>query len=558
MKNKYVRKAMVILLAGVMAAGTAACGRSSSEPAKEETQTDAVPEEEKEETPAGKEDTDAGEETSAEGEKVVTALISDGLNPELADTIQASEDMCLYEMIYEPLVKYGEGGEIEPALAQSWEISEDGVSYTFHLRQDAKFSDGTDFNADSVIWNTNRWKDANVTGFSAPLKEAKKIDDYTVELEFEYAAYPCLIELTYPRPLRMQGESALDEEGNFKQMVGTGEWMIESYEPDKEVVLVPNPYYYGEKPKVDKVILKEIPDGQSRCMALQSGEADISIADIPAENQSVIAADDSLETYSFDGTLSFFLIENYDNPKLQDVKVRQALNYALDRQTMVDSLLDGTGTAATGLMTPNTPYETEENTKGYPYDPEKTKELLAEAGYEDSDGDGIVEKDGEPLTFTLTFQTEEYSAWKSVCEFIQSEYAKSGIGIELNQVESGAYYDAIWDTRDFELIIYRSYEDSWNPHGFIKGMFYYDDDVTAVCWQDKELSDLIADVLGKTDEKEKQEGWDAIFKNINENAYTVPLYYPTREFVYNKRLTGVTKAPTYYEAIEWNLLDKTE
>lgn len=544
MKNHYFKKLLAVVLAGTMMLSFGGCSESDSADSGEKTES-------------SEETKEASEEKSKEeaGEKVVTALVAEGLNPDMADAIQSSEDMRLYEMVYEPLVKYGEGGEIEPCLAETWEISEDGTTYTFHLREDVKFSDGSDFNADSVVMNTDRWlKD----GFSSPLLEVNKVDDYTVEFVFQEAAYPCLIELTYPRPYRMLGESALDKDGNFKKMVGTGEWMIDSYEPEKEVVMVPNPYYYGEAPKVDKVILKQVGDGQSRCMALQSGEADISISDIPTENKTVIEGDDSLDTYEVDGSLAFFLIENYENPKLSDIKVRQALNYAIDKQAIVDNLLDGEGTAATGLMTPNTPYVTEENSKGYEYDLEKAKTLLKEAGYEDTDGDGIVDQDGEALSFTLTFQTEEYSAWKSVCEFIQSEYAKAGIGIELNQVESGAYYDAIWDTRDFELIIYRTYEDSWNPHGFIKGMFYQGEGTKAVCWYDEQLSNNIADVLKKTDEKEKQAGWDTIFKIIDENAYTVPLYYPSVKYVYNKRLTGIEKAPTSYEAVEWNLLDKTE
>lgn len=544
MKNHYFKKLLAVVLAGTMMLSFGGCSESDSSDSGEKTES-------------SEETKEASEKKSKEeaGEKVVTALVAEGLNPDMADAIQSSEDMRLYEMVYEPLVKYGEGGEIEPCLAKTWEISEDGTTYTFHLREDVKFSDGSDFNADSVLMNTDRWvKD----GFSSPLLEVNKVDDYTVEFVFQEAAYPCLIELTYPRPYRMLGESAIDKDGNFKKMVGTGEWMIDSYEPEKEVVMVPNPYYYGEAPKVDKVILKQVGDGQSRCMALQSGEADISISDIPTENKTVIEGDDSLDTYEVDGSLAFFLIENYENPKLSDIKVRQALNYAIDKQAIVDNLLDGEGTAATGLMTPNTPYVTEENSKGYEYDIEKAKTLLKEAGYEDTDGDGIVDQDGEALSFTLTFQTEEYSAWKSVCEFIQSEYAKAGIGIELNQVESGAYYDAIWDTRDFELIIYRTYEDSWNPHGFIKGMFYQGEGTKAVCWYDEQLSNNIADVLKKTDEKEKQAGWDTIFKIIDENAYTVPLYYPSVEYVYNKRLTGIEKAPTSYEAVEWNLLDKTE
>lgn len=533
MKNNHVKKALLAVLVGAMLAGMAGCGSTATESSDETTASS----------------------TTEVQEKVVTALVADGLNPELSDTIQSSEDMRLYEMVYEPLVKYGEGGEIEPGLAETWEISTDGTTYTFHLREDVKFSDGSDFNADSVVTNNERWtKD----GFSSPLLEVNKINEYTVEFVFQDAAYPCLVELTYPRPYRMLGSAGLDNKGNFIEMVGTGAWMIESYEPDQEVVLVPNPYYYGEAPKVDKVILKQVSDGQSRSMALQSGEADISISDIPTENKSVIESDSSLTTLDVDGTLAFFLIENYENPKLADVRVRQALNYALDRQTLVDSLLDGAATPATGLMAANTPYVTDENSKGYEYDVEKAKQLLKEAGYEDTDGDGIVDKDGTALSFTLTFQTEEYSAWKSVCEYIQSEYAKAGIGIELNQVESGAYYDAIWDTRDFDLIIYRTYEDSWNPHGFIKGMFYQGEGTQAVCWYDESLSNSIVDVLKKTQEEEKQAGWDEIFKSIEENAYTVPLYYPEIQYVYNISLTGVEKAATSYEAIKWSLLDKVE
>lgn len=491
-----------------------------------------------------------------DAEKVVTALVGKGLDPTLGDTIVASQDMRLYEMIYEPLVKYGNGGEIEPALAESWEISEDGKTYTFHLRKDAKFSDGSDFNADVALMNINRWA---WDGLSAPLVEANKIDDYTIELVFENAAYPIIIELTYPRPYRMLAESALDEDGNFKEMIGTGEWMIESYEIDQEVVLVPNPYYYGDAPKVDKVILKQVADGQSRCMAMQSGEADISLVDLPTENKAVIDADENLATFEFEGKQSFFLIQNDENEMLQDINVRKALNYAVDKQTLVESLLDGQGEAATSLMTRNTPYLEESAAPGYAYDLEKAKDCLAEAGYEDTDGDGIVEKDGTPLILGLTFQTAEFSEWKGVCEFLQAEYAKIGIGIELNSVDDGTYYDAIWDTRDFDLIIYRSYDDSWNPHGFIKSMFYDDKQFAGsnrgVLWTDPELSKKIGEVIVSTDETERQTLWTEIFNYIDENAYTVPLYYPAKSYVHNVRLKNVVQAPTAYESVEWNLLD---
>lgn len=548
MKQHWMKQGLAAILAGVVISA-AGCGASGQQTAGDSSASQAA-------APTSAAQT-TGSATSAAsaGTGQLTALVAKDLNPETADPIQSTADFRLYEMVYEPLVRYGEGGRIEPGLAESWEISPDGTTYTFRLRKGVKFSDGTDFNADSVLMNAERWKKDS---FSSPLTAVNKIDDHTVELVFESAAYPCLIELTYPRPYRIAGAAAFDASGNFVKMVGTGEWMVERYVPEQEAVMVPNPHYYGDRPRLKQIVLKQVSDGQSRLLALQSGEADISISDIPSESRAVVDSEPGLARLEVDGTLSFFLMQNDANPKLQDINVRRALNLAVDKETLVNGLLDGTGAAARGLMTPNTPYVTDENTKGYAYDPEQAKTLLQSAGYADENGDGIVEKDGEPLSFKLTFQTEEYSAWKTVCEYLQAEYAKAGIGIELNQVESGAYYDAIWKNRDFDLIIYRSYEDSWNPHGFIKSMFVTAEDGKGVCWSDAALSESIQTVLTTVDEDERRSGWSDIFKTIDEQAYTVPLYNPNVEYVYNTRVSGLKKAPTTYEAIEWQLAEKAD
>ncbi|HJD13322.1 MAG TPA: nickel ABC transporter substrate-binding protein [Candidatus Ruminococcus avistercoris] len=494
------------------------------------------------------------QENAANDEKVVTALVSTDIKPEEADTI-SGDSICfqMLEMIYEPLVRYGEGGKIEPALARDWEISEDGKEYTFYLREDVKFSDGTDFNADNVLFNVQRWGEQKT--FSANLLDVQKKDDYTVTFFFDEVAYPVLTEFTYPRPYRMLGENGVDQEGVYQSMIGTGQWMIESYESNQEVILVPNPYYYGDSPKIDKVIFRLVQDGQSRTMAMQSQEADICFADIPSENRSVVEADDHLSVLECNPTQSFYLILNYENEMLQDERVRQALNYATDRESIVNDLLDGAGTPAEGLFPPGTPYVTKENSPGYEYDPEKASQLLKDAGYEDSDGDGILEKDGQKLSLKLVFQTEEYANWKSICEYLQSEYASIGIEVELNQLESAGYYDAIWTTRDYDMVIYRTYEDSWNPHGFLESMFVQTEGNPAVSWYDEEISGEIQKVLKTMDENGRTELYHQILTQMHDKAVCVPLYYPSREYVYNNRLSSVEAAATSYEGIIWSSLE---
>ncbi|MDI9395784.1 MAG: nickel ABC transporter substrate-binding protein [Euryarchaeota archaeon] len=478
----------------------------------------------------------------------ITIMVSGMMNPEDASPIESSTEMCLYEMVYEPLVKYGKGGVIEPGLAERWEINDNGTQYTFYLREDVKFSDGTSFNADSVVSSAKRWEP---TKFSTPLTNVEKLDDYTVRLTFKENCYPVIIELTYPRPFRIASENSFDTNGNFVKMIGTGEWMVESYIPEEEVVMAPNPYYYGTKPSIKKITIRKVTDGGSRIMALQSREADLSLADLPSESKSIIESSKYLAVKNTEGTMGFFLMLNQENKILQDKNVRLALNYAIDKNSIVDNILGGDGVVAKGILPDTVPYVTDENSKGYSYNPEKAKELLAESGYMDTDGDGIVDKNGVPLSLTLVFQSEEYAAWKPMCEYLQAATKDVGIDIRLEQRDISAYYDAIWKNRNFDMIIYRTYEDSWNPHGFLRSMFYRAESGMSVCWYDSQLNKYLDEVIKTQDESTRQAKYDQIFKLINDEALIVTLCCPDKQYAYNTRLQNVTVAPTTYEGIEW-------
>ncbi|OWR30020.1 nickel ABC transporter, nickel/metallophore periplasmic binding protein [Saccharibacillus sp. O23] len=512
------------------------------------------------ETPAAK--GTHGMPQEASGEMTIAVSRDVGLDKLDAGAYEGSMDV--HAMIYDGLVRYGEKGEIEPALAETWDISEDGKTYTFHLRKGVKFSDGSEFNAEAAKFSFERWvhDPSNSLAVATAMQTLEAIDDYTIRMTFDRAYYPLLTELTFARPVRMISpnsvEPAGDIKGTFVKPIGTGAWMAERYKADQEAVLVRNPNYWGEAPKLSKITLKVIPDPQSRVLALQSGEVDLAggaMGRLPLESLAVLEGDESLNILRSPGTSSHFLIFNGKNPQLQNLDVRKAINLAIDKQSIARDLMGGIGSEAKGLFPATVPYVTESNSQGYGFDPEQAKTLLTQAGYADEDGDGIAEKDGKPLSFNLVLQQVDYPEWKTMSEMIQSELKSIGIGVNLQVLEPNAYYDALWTTKAYDIIIYRTYDDAYNPHSFLSSLFRKTASAPAAAWSDEQLEEMIAAVLASTNEAERQTTYDAIFKRMKEEAMFATLYYPEELFVYNKRVRQAKAGHTTFEAIRWNELE---
>ncbi|MBT2288491.1 nickel ABC transporter substrate-binding protein [Paenibacillus albidus] len=475
--------------------------------------------------------------------------------------------MNVQAMIYDGLVEYGEKGEILPALAESWDISHDGKVYTFHLREGVKFSDGTDFNAEAVKFSFERWiKDpSNSLNVATAMQSLGVVDEHTITMTFNKSYYPFLTELSFARPVRIISPSAVDPAGDitgkFVKAIGTGAWMAESYKTDQEAVLVRNPYYWGEKPKLSKIILKVIPDPQSRVLALQSGDVDIAggqLGKIPIESVPVIENNASLSLQESPGTNSHFMIFNYNTPALQDLNVRKAINLAINKKSILENLMDGIGSEAKGLFPLTVPYVTSSNSTWYGFDVGEAKQLLADAGYSDSNGDGMVEKNGAPLELNFVLQQAEFPEWKSISELIQSELQEIGITINLQVLEPNAYYDALWTNKTYDLIMYRTYDDAYNPHAFLLSLFHSTAEAPAVVWADAGLEALIDKAVGTTDLKERQTAYDSIFDKLYQDAMFAALYFPDDIMAVNKRVTGYKSGYTTFTPIFWNQLDVGE
>ena len=510
----------------------------------------------------GKSDS-AGKEQKAK--EIVVAIYRDGAIDKL-DASSYNGPHFLYKMIYDGLVEDGGAGKILPQLATSWEISPDGKTYTFKLRQGVKFSDGTDFNAQAVIFNMKRWvnNDRHAILSSVNVESMEALDDHTVKIVFKNGAYPILTELTYPRPVRFLSPAAVaagNEGEKFTKPVGTGPWMVESYTKEHEFTLVPNPYYWGEKPKVSKITFKVITDAQARALALQSGEIDILggdlIGKIPMENLLELKKSGKFGIFTTGTMCSHFIAFNQKVDAFTDKNVRLAMNYAINKPSIATNLFDNIGAGANGLYQSGVPYTTADNNFGFANDKEKAKQLLEAAGYKDTDGDGIREKNGKKLEFNFVLSTGEFPEWKQMAEYVQSEYAAVGIKVNLNILDKNGYEDATMNTKAFDLALMRTASDSWMPHGSLLELFsVLASSKAAKAWYDQDLYSNIITTLNSLDPAERQKNYDKVLKMISEEALTIPLYYPITSFAVNTdKIQGFEIGVNSYAPVEWQKLN---
>ena len=299
-------------------------------------------------------------------------------------------------------------------------------------------------------------------------------------------------------------------------------------------------------------------------MALESGEVDIIggelLGKITAAGYSVLENDGVYEMYTASEMCAHYMNFSQDNELFQDVRVRQAVNYAIDNETLAATLLTGIGTAAKGLYNAETvPYVTEQNSPGYAYDLDLARSLIAEAGLQDSDGDGFLDKDGVNYELSLVITTEEFPEWSEVAQFIQSSLAQIGLKVNIRTVDTNAYNEIQMTTLDYDLIFQRTSSASWVPHNDMTIMFTQLSVAQghARVWYDEQLVENIWSALRSQDETERQKYYDLVFGQIQDEALLVPLYYPTVTFAVNPEIvSGFEIGTNNYAPVQWTTLTR--
>ncbi|MBG9798958.1 nickel ABC transporter substrate-binding protein [Brevibacillus laterosporus] len=464
-------------------------------------------------------------------------------------------------MVYESLVYYGEGVELKPWLAQSWDVSKDGKEYVFHLRKDVTFSDGSLFNAtivkknfDTVLANApqHEWME-----LINQIKSTEVVDEFTFKLNLKKPYYPTLQELTYIRPLRFVGEAAFPDSQNtfkdgLKAPIGTGPWVLSEYTKNEKAVFTRNEKYWGAKPKVDKVIVKVIPDGESRVLAFEKKEIDLIFGNGVISQDSFRFLKDSgkYETKLSEPTATRALLFNTNREALKDRKLRLAIQHAFNKQAVIDHIFYGTERKADTLFAPTIPY-TKIDVKPYEHDEEKAKQLLDEAGWKQANGKPFREKDGETLQLELMFISSD-NIQKAIAEYVQGEFSKLGIDIKLTSKEEENFW-ATASEGSFDLLFTASWGVPFDPHSYLSAITTPSEggspDYKALLGLPgkKELDGKIKEVLVSTDEAHRMKLYKDILTTLHEQAAYLPISYQSNIAVYQKNMSGVNFLPQEYE-----------
>ncbi|MEW5920420.1 MAG: nickel ABC transporter substrate-binding protein [Bacillota bacterium] len=471
------------------------------------------------------------------------------LNPHLYSPSQ----MFAQDFVYESLVEYGEGGVIKPHLAESWDISPDGKVYTFNLRQDVKFSDGTEFNAmvakknfDAVLANRDRHKWLELVN---QIDGVNAVDEYTIEIIFKNPYYPALQELSLIRPLRFLGEAGFPDDGRtsegIKAPIGTGPWVLEDYKQNEYAVFVKNQYYWGVKPKIDKVVVKIIPDGETRAIAFEKQEIDLIFGSglISLDSFRQFRDSGKYQTMISNPLVTRALAVNSNRGPTREHAVRVALQHGVNKQALIDNIFYGTEVKADTLFSPQFPY-CDLGLQPYAYNVEKAKTILESAGWALKAGQEFREKNGQLLELELCFDSAN-NVQKALAEALQGECRKIGVKLNLIGEERQSYLQRQKDG-NFNLIFGDTWGAPYDPHSLVSSMrapSHADYQAQVGLPMKAEIDAKITEVLLSTDEKERQDLYRYILSTLHEQAVYLPLSHGTNIAVFHKNITGVNFDP---------------
>ncbi len=405
--------------------------------------------------------------------------------------VTAVNDFRILVNLYEGLVRYKSGTlEVAPALAESWDISEDGTEYTFNLREGVTFHDGTPFNAEVVKFNFDRMLNEDhpyhntgpfpLAFFFSAVQETTAVDDLTVKFTLNEPYAPFLSNLAYPTGLLVSPEAVKQHgEDIGRNPTGTGPFKFVEWKSNERVVVDRYADYWGDPAGVQAVVFRPITDANTRVAEMLAGGIDMMV-EVPPTALSQFQGDD-FAIVEQAGPHVWFLILNAKEGPFANKLVRQAANYAINKEAIVNDVLEGTADVAAGPTPPAFAWAYNEELDPYPYNPEKAKELLAEAGAE-----------GAELTFYVTEGGSGMLDPVAMGTAIQADLAAVGLDVKIETYEWNTFLGEVnpglegkadmaemaWMTNDPDTLPYLALRtDAWPENGGFNSGYYSNEKV---------------------------------------------------------------------------------
>ncbi|CAM5793830.1 ABC transporter substrate-binding protein [Brevibacillus borstelensis] len=544
MKKKVLTAAMTSLLALSMVLA----GCSSSQPAQQPSDQGQA-----------QQQTPPAEPAKNEPKQLI---IGRGADTKSLDPIRETdgETFRVTENIYETLVSYEDTNTtVIPGLAESWEISEDGLTYTFKLRQGVKFHDGTDFNAEAVKFNFDRWMDKSnkyhdpegfpyyndmFGGYKGDpdhvIKEIKVVDAHTIQFVLNRTQAPFLANLGMS-PFAIASPKAIEGGKLGDEPVGTGPFKFAGWKRNDIITLEKNPDYWNKGyPKLDKVIFKVIPENTARLTALTSGEIDL-MDGLNPDDAEAVKENKDLQLLLRPSMNVGYLAFNTEKKPFDNPKVRQAISHAINKPEMVKAFYSGLGEPATNPMPPSL-WGYNDQIKDREYNLDQAKKLLAEAGY----------PNGFKVQFMAMPVPRPYIPdGKKMAEAIQQDLKKIGIETEIVTMEWATYLEK---TRlgEYEMCLLGWNGDNGDPDNFLYTLL----DKNTINgnniprYSNEEVHQLLLKAQSTSDQKERETLYKKAQELIFNDAPLVPIAHSTPPIAAKAGVTGYQPHPKGSESVE--------
>ncbi|GAW91597.1 ABC transporter substrate-binding protein [Calderihabitans maritimus] len=467
-----------------------------------------------------------------------------GLDPA---NVTDGESIYVTQQIYDTLVKYDkESTKVVPGLAEEWEVSKDGLEWTFKLRKGVKFHDGTPFNAEAVKFNFDRWMDENnpyhhgdfeyymymFGGFPGIISSVEVVDEYTVKIALEKPLAPFIQNLAMPA-FAIASPEAIKKYGEdyFKHPVGTGPFKFVEWKKDDRIVLVKNEEYWGPEPKLDKVIFRTIPDNTARLMELEAGTIDAMIGVNP-DDAARIKENPDLQLLLRPSMNVGYLAMNTEKTPFDNVLVRRAINHAINKEALIEAFYAGFAKPAKNPMPPSL-WGYNDDIEDYEYDPAKAKALLAEAGYPDG---------FETTLWAMPVARPYMPQPMEIAQAIQQDLAAVGIKAEIVTYDWATYLEK-GEKGEHDLYLLGWTGDNGDPDNFLYVLLDKNNAVKGAAsnvafYKNDKVHDLLVEAQMEMDQSKRAELYEEAQVYIHEDAPWVPLVHSTPVLAARKNVTG--------------------